>query len=189
MVGLRADLVRDFAARRGPGDSDDVPADRLAPARDLRADSAEAQDHDGGAGERLVGHALIEDAPPDLVGPEDDVLRGRKEEGHRVLRDRDAVRARVAAHDRPRRKPVERQMVDSGHERLDQPELPCLLSEIDWNLPRETHAYDDLRGRPCVVALRFGEAFEEERLEIAGGHPHNDRATLRVHRYGEEDPG
>src|SRR5207245_3502202 len=97
---------------------------------DLRAGSPEAQNHNGGAGERLVGHALIEDAPPDFVGPEDDVLRGRKEQGHGMLGDRDTVRAGVAAHDGGWRKSIEREMVYSGDERLNPPALSCLLPAV-----------------------------------------------------------
>src|SRR5207245_10290052 len=129
-VPYRSDRIHDFAGRPGPRDPDDAHVEGLAAPRDLRADSAEPQDHDGGAGQRLVGHALIEDAPPDFVGPEDDVLRGRKEQGHCMLGDRHTVRARVAAHDGGWRKSIEREMVYSGDERLNPPALSCLLPAV-----------------------------------------------------------
>src|SRR5207249_4702341 len=106
-----------------------------------------------------------------------------------MLGERDTVRAGVAAHDGGRRKSIEWEMVYSGDERLDHPHLSCLLPEVRREFPREAHRYDDVRGRPCVVALLRREVFQDHRLERPGRGPRYRGAALRVHRDDEQDPG
>src|SRR2546428_14174390 len=102
----------------------------LAAPRDLRPDPAEAEDEGRRTGEPFVLDSLIEYPASDLLRSSNDVLRGGEQERHRMFRDRDAVRARVAAHDRGRRKSLEREMVHSGDERLNHPHLSRLLPEV-----------------------------------------------------------
>src|SRR5205823_5640423 len=155
----------------------------------LRSDSARAEDQRGRSGEELVRDALIEDAAPDFLGSDGDVLRRGQEEGHRVLRDRYVVRPRVAADDHAGREALERKMIDAGEDRLDQSEVAGLISEVDRELPRESRGDEDLRGRPGLVPAIGGQVLQDDRLEGTRRLPDDDLPALRVHRDREQDSG
>src|SRR3989449_6589888 len=105
-----------------------------------------------------------------------------------MFRDGDAVRARIAAHDCGRRKSLEREMVDSGDERLDHPHLSRLLPEVQREFAGEPHGHEDVRGRPRLIALLGRQVFQDLRLERPGLFPRQGGAALRVHRDDEQDP-
>src|SRR2546426_826554 len=188
-VVQRADLIGEAAREPRPRDPDDAHVERLAARRDLGPDAPEAEDHDRGAGEAFVHDALIEHPATDLIRATGDIFRGGEEEGHRMLRDRDVVRARVAADDRRRGESLERQMVDAGHEGLDHPHLPRLLPEVGRKFPRKAHRHDDVRGRPSIPAFLSREIVQDHGLERPRGLPRHDLAALRVHRSDEQDAG
>src|SRR5438034_10008343 len=129
----RADGIRDFLRGTRPSNPNDVHVEGLATPCDLRSDPAEANDEGRRTREPLVLDGLIESPASDLFRSSHDILRGGEEERHRMLRDGDAVRARIAAHDCGRRKSLEREMVDSGDERLDHPHLSGLLPNSSGN--------------------------------------------------------
>jgi len=166
-----------------------VHLEALATTGDLRTDPAQSEDQDRGPGEALVHHVLIEGPAADLVGPSGDVLRGREEEGHRVLRDGHIVRARVAAHDRAARESVERHVVHPRDEDLDHPEAGRPRGQIREQLRAEARADEDVRRFPGGPSLGRRDVLEDDGIEGARSLRRDDRASLRVHRGGEEDAG
>src|SRR5207247_1993719 len=90
---------------------------------------------------RVKGRARTT-ASADLVRTGGDVFGRREAKRHRMLRDRDVVGPRVAAHDGARGEAFERQMVHAGDERLDQPDRPCSCPEVRRKFAGESHGDD-----------------------------------------------
>ena len=179
----RRDLVGRGIVRRRPGRPDRVHPEGLGEARDLPPDAPQAEDQDRGTGEGLVDHALVEGSAADLLRSRDDVLRGRQEKGHRVLRDGRGVGSRVAADDRGPREPVERQVVDAREEGLDHPETGRPRRQVLRQFRAEARADEDFRGGPCRVPLGRRQVREDDWLESGRRLGGQDRAALRVDRH------
>src|SRR2546429_598705 len=121
--------------------------------------------------------------------PSDDVLPGREEKGHRVLRDGRGVGSRVAANDRGPREPIERQVVDAREEGLDHPETGRPRRQVLRQFRAEARADEDFRGGPCRVPLGRRQGRRGDGLESGRRFGGQDGAALRVDRHREEDPG